>query len=177
MRKIKKGKHINIIVGKSGSGKNYVCEASGLVGIPSYTTRQKRFGEEHGVEHLFVKVKSRKAFLKRLDKINKAAYTVFNKHHYWATFEQFEDKKYTAYIVDTKGLDDILKYSANKQIKRQIKIYFIDAPWDYRFKRMLERGDSLIDTISRLTHDMHAFNNFEEITDKYKMKYTIIDNR
>ena len=43
-----------LLVGKSGTGKNYLINKLGLDPVISYTTRERRWKETEGVEHYFV---------------------------------------------------------------------------------------------------------------------------
>lgn len=167
---VRPGNHLNVIVGKSGSGKNWLCERHGLLSIPSYTTRPMRQGETNGKEHIFV---SRYDF--DLD-ADPAAYTEFNGYQYWVTFDQINDLKYDTYIVDTTGLNDVLYYSAMGRITKRIRVIFVGCPWYKRLWRMLFRGDGIYRSVSRLINDEKAFANFETIIRRYGWHYEIVTN-
>lgn len=94
------------IVGDSGSGKTfasmYLQETFGWKAIVSYTTRPMREGEVNGREHWFVT---------ESDVPNKeqmCAYTVFGGYEYWTTWEQFAESTCCMYVIDEKGLIDLM---------------------------------------------------------------------
>lgn len=90
------------IIGESGVGKT---EASLYLQktfkdcnlLVSYTTRNKRVGEENGREHYFVTPD---------DKPNKEdmlAYTVFGNNEYWTLKSDIRKHKITVYVIDEDG--------------------------------------------------------------------------
>lgn len=97
---------IIVIVGESGSGKTtlsmFLQERLNIPAIVSYTTRPKREGEKDGVDHYFVDASQvpspEKAF----------AYTVYGDHYYWTTLDQFAEHSMMSYIIDEKGLIDLM---------------------------------------------------------------------
>ena len=159
-----------LIVGKSGSGKNWLCEKKGLISIPSYTTRPMRQGELEGKEHIFVS-----CYDFDLD-ADPAAYTEFNGYKYWVTFDQINDPEYDAYIVDTVGLNDVLYYGEMGRITKRLRVLFVNCPWYRRLWRMLFRGDGIRRAIGRLINDEKAFADFETIIRRYGWHYETIAN-
>ena len=72
--------------------------------IVSYTTRPMGKGEADGREHWFVG---------KCDVLEEGrlAYTMFGEHEYWATLKQATDNTICTYVIDEKGLAElILKY-------------------------------------------------------------------
>lgn len=90
------------IVGASGSGKTLMAQYlkfyANISTVVSFTTRPKRNGEKHGVEHLFVSES------KMPNKKDMLAYTKFGGYHYWATFAQVDYHNIVSYIIDEKAL-------------------------------------------------------------------------
>ena len=94
------------IVGPSGAGKTLATQIlkkkAGIPDIVSYTTRPMREGETNGVEHHFVSEKDMPDMLEMM------AYTYYGGYHYWATFSQVPDDSLCVYVVDEKGLKDLI---------------------------------------------------------------------
>lgn len=94
------------LVGDSGSGKThasfYLHKTFGWNTITSYTTRPMRKGEVNGKEHIFVTTSSVPARDKMF------AYTFFGGHQYWTRWSQFKRNKINVYIIDEKGLKDLV---------------------------------------------------------------------
>lgn len=94
------------IVGASGSGKTTASlifqKDFGWNTVVSYTTRPIREGETDGLEHWFVsadKVPSQEKM---------CAYTRFGGYEYWATWGQLLSLLPTVYVIDEKGVVDLL---------------------------------------------------------------------
>lgn len=101
-----------MIVGKSGSGKDeaakFLQKEFDIPQIVSYTTRDMRAGEIDGVEHHFVSkdmVPYRNIMF---------AYTVLGGNAYYTTISQiteaFQCRDEVSYIVDDKGVKDIIDF-------------------------------------------------------------------
>lgn len=94
------------IVGASGSGKttaSFILQKQfGWKAIVSYTTRPIRDGEVDGVDHWFV----------TSDDIPQpnmmCAYTQFGGYEYWTTWNQFNTLFPSVYVIDEKGLIDLM---------------------------------------------------------------------
>ena len=168
---------LKLVVGKSGSGKNFLCNENKWNAIPSFTTRPMRDGEKQGREHIFVSMDEYEYIHKQK---SKAAYTYFNNNHYWTSVEQIEgipqtkspQKLYDAYIIDPKGVFDMIIKKKVLNIKRNFEIVYVHANVFKRFYRMLKRGDGLKKTIDRIIHDRKAFQHFCSIM-KNRYKYEV----
>lgn len=94
------------IVGDSGSGKTYASMYLQMKfkwkAIVSYTTRPMREGEIQGREHWFVQPSS----VPPKDKM--CAYTKFGGYEYWTEWSQFTENPYCIYVIDEKGLIDLM---------------------------------------------------------------------
>lgn len=93
---------INLIVGRTGSGKDYLTERlqeRGLKVLKSYTTRPRRTENED--THIFIDPED-------VDKYpNKVATTTINGYEYFATEEQV--KECDVYVIDPNGLKELAK--------------------------------------------------------------------
>lgn len=138
-------KPLFLFVGKSASGKTTVAnileKQYGYVQVQSYTTRKPRFEGETG--HIFVNEDD----VKNMDEF--AAYTYYNKNHYWTTFKQLEESD--IYVVDVPGVKLLLQKF--KKDKRPIVIFYFDASVHCRILRMKSRGDNNDTIIERLLQD------------------------
>ncbi len=107
------------IVGPSGSGKTTLTNnipASIVPVLVSYTTRPKRENETDGKEHYFVDESQMP------DKSQMLAYTKFGGYHYWTSISQVEEYEACVYVIDEKGLMNLMENYDNKFDIRSIKI-------------------------------------------------------
>ncbi len=133
-----------LLVGKSASGKSTIAtileKVHGYKQVASYTTRASRYYAESG--HIFV---SESEF----DKLGElAAFTKYNGCRYGVTYEQLE--QCSTYVIDVPGAESLLK---NLNGSRPICIIYFDAAVSTRINRMVERGASDHEIISRLLTD------------------------
>lgn len=148
-----------LLVGKSGTGKNYLCQALQLNSIPSYTTRPKRSSEMEEREHIF---SINETFKEHFEKKKVIAFTTYCNNYYWSTNEQFENPLYDAYIIDPEGITFIKEYEyVNGKMKRGYGIVYLKASVFKRIKNMRKRGDSYINIFKRIINDAKAFKEFE----------------
>lgn len=94
------------VVGMSGSGKTtlaeYLRRNYRFNTIVSYTTRPIRENETDGIEHWFV---SDNDMPEPKDML---AYTQFDKYHYWANHSQVSKNNINVYVIDEKGLENLI---------------------------------------------------------------------
>lgn len=94
------------IVGASGSGKTTASFMLQMQfdwqAIVSYTTRPIRAGEMNGIDHWFVSPK-RKPEAHAI-----CAYTQFGGYEYWTEWRQFSSSAPNIYVIDEKGLIDLM---------------------------------------------------------------------
>lgn len=133
-----------LFVGKSASGKSLIStileKTCGYMSVESYTTRKPRYCGETG--HIFV---SDEEFV-NIGEL--AAYTIYNGNQYGVTYEQLE--RCRTYAIDVPGAESLLK---NLNGSRPICIIYFDAAVSTRINRMVERGASDHEIISRLLTD------------------------
>lgn len=134
-----------LFVGKSSSGKTTIAskleECYGYKQVFSYTTREPRYEGEIG--HIFI---TNEEFSK-LGEL--AAYTLYNGHRYGTTFEQLNECH--IYVVDIPGVKTLLDKCKN--YNRKICVIYFDVSVYNRIQRMINRGDSDTQIVSRLLQD------------------------
>ena len=143
-----------LCIGKSASGKSTIAtileQKYGYKQIESYTTRKPRCDNEHG--HIFLTPDD-------FDKLGElAAFTIYNGHRYGVTYEQLS--QCDVYVIDIPGTSSLLK---NLHGTRPICIIYFDAAVCTRINRMVDRGASDHEIISRLLVDDTTKDWFHEL--------------
>ena len=125
------------IVGESGSGKTslsmFLQERANIPAIVSYTTRPMREGEQHGVDHFFV------THSQVPEPCDTFAYTVFGEHEYWTRESQFRGYRIVSYVVDEKGLLEMLERWSESYTIVSVLIQRPDNPVE-ESRRLRDRG-------------------------------------
>lgn len=156
-----------LLVGKSASGKSLVAsildKMYGYKPVESYTTRKPRHFAENG--HIFI---SEEDFI-NLGEL--AAYTFYNGNRYGVTYEQLN--QCNVYVIDVPGVEGLLK---NLNGSRPICIIYLEAAVSTRINRMVERGASDHEIISRLLTDDTTNDWFREL-DKLVWHYKNIEHQ
>lgn len=136
-----------LFVGRSASGKttiaNILVDKHEHKQVYSYCTRRPRYEGEIG--HIFISDEE----FKDLGEL--AAYTFYNGCHYGTTFEQLDECD--IYVVDVPGVQSLVKKMHDKELHRSIQIFYFDAAVSTRIDRMIDRGASDMEIVSRLHHD------------------------
>lgn len=117
-----------LIVGRSGSGKDYLARElakSGLSQVLSYTTRPPRRPDEN--THIFIKPEESASYK------DKIAPTEINGYEYFATKQQMKDND--VYIVDPSGVFDLI----NGCPDISFLIVYVQADYQLRLKKALDR--------------------------------------
>lgn len=155
-----------LFCGRSASGKTTIAENLAdkyeYTQVYSYTTRKPRFDGEIG--HVFITEEE----FNNLGEL--AAYTFYNGNHYGTTFEQLNASN--IYVIDVPGIETLLEKC--EKINRPICIIYFSSTVHTRINRMLERGDSDMQIISRLLYD-EEYDWYKKL-DSLVWHYTNIEN-
>lgn len=142
--------NIILLAGKSGSGKSTVAEylhkKYGYTQVLSYTTREKR-GEGDNT-HVFLSDEE----FDQIDRKDMVAYTKFAGHRYCATKEMVESAN--IYVIDPDG---ILEFKERYHGDRPYIVVYLGVTKRERFRRMLNRGDSVEMAEKRIINDDEKF--------------------
>jgi len=139
-----------ILVGESASGKSTIEKQlvkNGLNKIISYTTRPMRDGEFDGVDYHYI---SEMKFKDYLNKNFFAEYTIYNGWYYGIAHEDCLDN--SVCVVEPHGFRQLLKIK-----DLHIKSFYIQVPERVRLKRMVDRGDNLMEVFRRIFSDQGLF--------------------
>lgn len=138
-------KPLYLFVGPSGSGKTTIVDELECKYrykcLQSYTTRPQRHENEYG--HIFISDEE----FDNLENI--VAYTEYHGYRYCATEELLNESD--LYVVDCDGVETLLNKYSNTE--RLICIFYFDTTVSTRISRMLDRGDSDMQIVSRLHND------------------------
>lgn len=156
---IKMRKPLYLIVGPSGSGKDYIVDMlcndlPNVSRVISRTTRPCRGPKDL---HIFVDADTAGEEIPR--SIARADYSG---NLYYVLPEDIDDRNF--YIVDPEGEIILLeqKKAGMPCLKdRDIFTFYIDAPWHVRVANMVKRGDKVSSIIKRLMVDRVRFRNYE----------------
>lgn len=145
------GKRIFILVGPSGSGKSTLGLHLKELGIPeliSHTTREKRKGEEDGVDYNFVTKED-------FDKVGKIEYNRYAGNYYCLSREEVEsklkDNNYVFAITDINGMRQV-----KAQYPKETVSIFISVTKIEMLERMRARGDSESNTFKRIRNAVES---------------------
>lgn len=149
-------KPIILLVGKSGSGKNYFTkfakENMSMDEVISRTTREPRYEGED--THLFVNMEQAKRETKK-----SLAYTYYCGNHYYVLKEDLEDKAF--YVIDSRGVET---FKNNCHNIPYLVVYYNVSCWK-RAWRMFKRGDNIRKIIERLVNDHKDFSSMNHLAD------------
>lgn len=145
-----------VLVGKSGSGKTTIEEEliqkHGFKRAISHTTRPKREKDIDGYNYFFVT----KEEMEKLRQENKLAERIeYLGEVYALTKEQCKDDRVV--VVAPDGLMQLKE-------KNDLDIFsiYIDVSEDVRYKRMINRGDSIENVEKRIKNDDSIFDGIAE---------------
>ena len=139
------------VYGKSGAGKNYVCEHLMMKRVISRTTRPMRTGEVNGREYHFITVDEMESY-PRAKIFNPE---VFNGHHYFCLLSDLEGKN--AYIVGPEGARYMQKINESNAGLKKIHMMYVKSPVYKRIIRMRKRGDSWKNILKRICQELGEF--------------------
>ena len=147
------------IIGKSGSGKNYIANRlakRGYSSVKSYTTRAIRLNDELDKDtHIFITPDRVEDY-----KDDIICSTTFNNNFYFATRKQLNEND--IYILDAEGLKQLFR--SDYKDKDIIPIY-VDCNNSLLRERMVKRGDSEESIQQRIENDKVAFETAESLCD------------
>lgn len=136
------------ILGKNGSGKNYLVNELEKIGFKryvGYTTRKKRKNEIDGVDYYFV---DKSNFISKIINGDFEEYKVLNDNYYGI-------EKYRALSKNTILIGGRIK-NIDFQDNHYIPI-FVDASFDTRYQRIMSRNDSIEEIFHRLHKENFAY--------------------
>lgn len=157
-----------LFVGKSASGKSTIANILesqyGHRQVWSYTTRPKRCEDEK--YHVFISDEE-------FDQLGElAAYTEYNGKRYGTTWAQLD--RCSIYVIDPTGIETMLKNMGDRN--RPICIIYFDTAVSTRIMRMVERGASDHEIISRLLVDDTTEDWYRRL-DNLEWHYNNIENK
>ena len=139
------------IMGKSGSGKNYIANRlskRGYSSVKSYTTRPIRPNDESDKDtHTFITPDRIEDY-----KDDIICSTMFNHNFYFATRKQLNEND--IYILDVEGLKKLFR---SEYKDKDIIVVYVDCNDDLLKERMLKRGDSEDAIKQRMENDKTVF--------------------
>ena len=159
-------KNLFLIVGKSGSGKDYLCgilDGKDHFQVKSYTTRPVRKEDpKDETSHTFITMDEFSKFKKE----DMVAYTKYNGNHYFVTKEMLRNQD--LYIIDPTGIRYILDKYINKELVARIigidKVYVIyinKNPFTRLYNMIFRRKDSIKSALTRIIYDYKEFKGFK----------------
>lgn len=139
---------IYLIKGKNGAGKTFLANHLYEMGYNrsiSCTTRKPRENEVNGFDYYFI---SREEFEKKINENFFVEYQQANGNYYGTPKQNLKD----GLILVSSDKNDI-----EHNYQGDITTFYIDAPIELRYKRVLERGTPENEIFSRFTNDNTSF--------------------
>lgn len=140
-----------VLAGASASGKTEVAkrlaEKYGIVKVITTTTRPIRHNEVNGRDYFFVTIEN---FHQMVDEEKFVEYTVYNGNMYGSTKDQIQQNK--CIVIDPIGLNSYIELK-----DPTIVTFFLKSTEKTRYRRMIERGDSIENAKQRILNDKVAF--------------------
>lgn len=138
---------IIILIGASGSGKStigHMLEEEGIPQLISFTTREMRAGEQHGVDYYFVDEKHiKEEKLVELSEYNDNYYGLFM-GEVVSKLNTYQD---VYFIANSDGARQIAEMYPDN-----VKCFWLSTSKDNMAERMRQRGDSEENIDSRIAH-------------------------
>ena len=147
-------KNLILIVGKSGSGKDFMADAWNMTCVISRTTRKPRIHEVPGVSKVFI---SNSDMDNLIEKDELVAYTKRNEDRYGAIIEDIVNKD--AYIIDPAGVEYMVNGGHPASLGLHLKTIYIYTSFYKRIYRMWKRKDGVTSIVKRIILDRKEFKN------------------
>jgi guanylate kinase len=141
-----------IIVGKSGSGKDYLKKKftdRGFTTDVSYTNRHKRTGEVENISYHFI---STEEFENMIQSGLMYQHDFFNGYYYGTSVQSFKNNN--VFIMTPNGVSAI-----KPEDRKNCVVIFVDINYDIRLNRLMKRADHS-KSVERLQSDEEQFKNF-----------------
>jgi len=150
-------KPIIVLVGYSGSGKNFIPKVLGMKYTPGNTTREKRDSDESMTYHNIKEVKHFQNI--NLFDLKICGETYFHENYYWTSIKDYNDEQYDYMILSPEGLMNLVKkhnfhkrlieekikaggiVPLDKYLYRDYKVVFFECSERQRKKNMKKRGE------------------------------------
>lgn len=166
-------KKLFCIIGRTSSGKTSltkeVAKQLNLKVVKSYTTRPIRPGEiEEESDHYFISEDDYPKYQRDI-----IAYTEINGYRYFATKKELD--KSDIYVIDPKGLYELLYWYSIRKIQTQPIPIYIYLPDPLGYIRACDRGDNMEVWLKRNKSEDGQFKDFEAIVEDTSM-YSINNN-
>ena len=145
-------KPILVIVGKSGSGKNYILEDVMLLKYAiNNTTRDRRTSDPKELTYY-----SKKYVEENYDEIKlKAPYiTLYCNNYYWTYIKDFNNPEHDFTVVEPNGVRDLLELEG---AIRKMQFVYINCSLRKRIRNMKRRKDSFKKILERIVKDYFIF--------------------
>lgn len=149
-------KKVFIVVGKSGSGKNYIMDLLGHQLVPGNTTRDKR-PTDHSYSYF-----SKIYYNRHVNKEDIIIPTEYCGNNYWTWRSDYYDASFDYVIPNLEGLKSLVEDYESGRLFRPYKIIYIKCPLIKRIKNMRKRKDSWKNIFIRIKNDRKDFKGGEK---------------
>jgi guanylate kinase len=161
-----------LIVGKSGSGKDFLLRGlvkKGLKYSPKYTTRPKRKLETNGREYFFIENKDLELMIKSNQILTYQMFNIFGSIWYYAiSKDNFNNNQ--VFIMTPHELSSI-----DLETRKKCFVVYLDIDFEIRKKRILGRNENADNVDRRLAADEEDFKDFSDYDLKISDPYFEID--
>lgn len=140
-----------ILVGPSAAGKTFIRDKFKERGYSidvSYTSREKRPGEEDGIDYKFI---SKEEFEKRIEQNLFYEYVSYNGNYYGTGLKEWNTSD--IFVMESEGVTKI-----HTEDRKNCIIFYVNTPLSIRLERMKERGWDSEKILQRLKTDENFVN-------------------
>lgn len=148
-----------LLLGKSGSGKDFFVKTFNKNPVVSRTTRDKRKDEVNTIDKHFCTVED---YYKSKANFQIMAETKRNDDYYWIHPEDIVNRD--IYIIDKVGVESLKDYTKH-YFKSKFKVIYLKVNVFKRIRNMLKRGDKIKDIFKRVKLDYKEFKGVEKMSD------------